>query len=274
MRVARIIALGLICLVIGAAGGLVYFQRSLIYWPQPPSAASPPAGIDIVHITTADGEDLVGWHHRAQAGQPTFLFFDGNGGKPQIQSGRWRRLMDHGAGFLAVYYRGYAGSTGHPTEAGLHIDARAGYDWLIAHGLTPHDIVLHGFSLGTGVAIKLATERPARAMVLEAPYTSVVDLIQTRLPIVPAFLVSDPFPSREWIASVHIPVLFVHGDRDSVIPYTQARQLFARANEPREFVTLSGSDHCTLVRDGLYDEIWAFLRNVPSFAIQGAALSP
>jgi fermentation-respiration switch protein FrsA (DUF1100 family) len=238
-------------------------QSSIIYQPHIERVAPNFPETEAVRITTADGERLVAWYHAPEPNQPVFLFFDGNGGRPQIWGGRWRRIDATGAGFLAVYYRGYSGSTGAPSEEGLHLDARAGYDWLIARGYTPDDIVIHGFSLGTGVAVKLASERPARALILEAPFTGVDDVAAGFLTPPVASLIQDSFRSREWIDDVRMPVLIVHGDADTVIPFEHGQRLYTLANSPKHFVRMPGSDHATLVRDGIYGHIVAFLAQHP-----------
>jgi uncharacterized protein len=243
---------------------LTAFQGSLIYHPHAEEVAPNFPETEAVRIDTEDGERLVAWYRAPQEGSPIFLFFDGNGGRPQIWEGRWRRIVESGAGFLAVYYRGYSGSTGHPSETGLHLDARAGYDWLIANGYEPRDIVIHGFSLGSGPAVKLASERPARALILEAPFTGVDDVAAGFVTPIAAALVRDSYRSRDWIGDVHMPVLIVHGDRDTVIPFAQGERLYALANDPKQFVRMPGSDHATLVRDGIYQHIAAFLARYPA----------
>lgn len=244
--------------------GLRAYGNSLIYHPQTEVVAPNFPRTEAVHITTEDGETLIAWYRAPEEGQPIFLFFDGNGGRPQIWSGRWRRIAASGAGFLAVYYRGYSGSTGHPSERGLHIDGRAGYDWLTAHGYEPRDIVIHGFSLGSGVATRLAAERPARALILEAPFTGVDDVAAAKFSPLARFVITDSFRSRDYIGDVHMPVLIVHGDRDTVVPFEQGERLFELANEPKQFVRMPGSDHATLVRDGIYPHIAAFLAQHPA----------
>ncbi len=159
-----------------------------------------------------------------------------------------------------VAYRGYSGSTGRPSEPGLHADARAAYAWLIAEGVAAGDIVIHGFSLGAGPATRLAAERDARALVLEAPFTSLDDLAGDLAPLVPwRWVLRSRFANRDWIGAVDEPVLVAHGDADTVIPFSHGERLFALADEPKRFVRMRGSDHATLTRDGLYDQIWAFL---------------
>ncbi|WP_269514627.1 alpha/beta hydrolase [Brevundimonas subvibrioides] len=162
-------------------------------------------------------------------------------------------------GFLAIGYRGHDGSTGRPSEAGLHTDARAAYDWLVRR--TPADhIIIHGFSLGTGVATRLAIERPARALILEAPYTSTADIAAKAWPWLPVrWLMLDQYRSRDIIDQVGMPVLIVHGDHDSVIPFAQGQTLFDLARSPKRMVRMVGSNHSTLTRDGLYDHVWRFL---------------
>lgn len=265
MKVLRLLlaVLAVLCVAIGLGiVGAAANTRMFIYHPSRIQHAVNYHGVSLEHIRTADGETLIAWYLPPPVidGKrgPIFLFFDGNAGRPEVWEGRWRRIEHGGAGFLAVYYRGYSGSTGTPSERGLNLDARAGYDWLIAHDYAPRDIVIHGFSLGTGPAVQLASEKSARALILEAPYTGLDDV--GRVWVGPfGALVADKFASRDVIARVHMPVLIVHGDHDRVIPFKQGERLFALANEPKQFVRMPGSDHATLVHDGIYDHIWPFI---------------
>lgn len=267
MRRFLLVGLGVAAALYGLLVAVVYFdQRSMQYFPVAEERAPAVEGvaIQVVRLTTSDGERLVAWYHRADAGKPTILFLDGNANHLSIQTGRWRRIAEEGVGFLAVAYRGYSGSTGHPTEKGLIIDAETGYAWLAAR-VPAKDIVIHGFSLGSGPAVRLAVGHPARALVLEAPYAAAVDVGARRMPLLPVrWLMKDRWESKRWIRHVHMPLLIVHGDRDTVIPYGQGRELFALANAPKVFVRMPGSDHNTLVRDGLYLHVWRFLGLEPS----------
>jgi hypothetical protein len=255
------ITLGIVVAVaLLGVGGLTIFQRQLLYHPSREVVAPSLPGVEAVRIATGDGETLVAWWLPPPPGGLVFLFFDGNGGAPELWGNRWRRIAEAHAGFLAVYYRGYSGSTGHPTEKGLHGDARAGYEWLIAQGVKPRQIVIHGLSLGSGVAVRLATQRPARALILEAPFTSAADIAARNFPFLPVhWLMWDQFRSRDFIRNVRMPILIVHGDGDSVIPFRFGEELFALAPEPKTFVRMRGSNHTTLVKDGVYHHIWAFL---------------
>jgi hypothetical protein len=258
-------ALVLAALFALATALLALNTRALIYHPSTQEVAPNFPGVEAVRIETADGERIVAWWRPPPTqGAPVFLFFDGNGGRPEIWEGRWRRIAEGGAGFLAVYYRGYSGSSGTPSEQGLRLDARAGYDWLLAHGQTPEKIIIHGFSLGSGVAVRLASERPARALILEAPFTGIDDVAAEQYSPWARWVIQDSFRSCDVIGAVRMPILIVHGDGDSVVPYAQGERLFALAPEPKTFVRMVGSDHATLVRDGLYDHIWPFLAAHPA----------
>lgn len=256
------VLIGVAVLYACVLGALFFFGRALIYHPDPAVIAlgvHDPAGIEDIRIETPDGETLRAWWMAPQPGQPVFLYFDGNGGRLHLQGYRFAKAAARGAGMLAVAYRGYSGSTGRPTEAALHADARVAYDWL-REKVEAERIVIHGFSLGTGVASRLATEVPARALILEAPYTAIVDIAAANARLVPVRLIMrDQFRTRDWIGDVRSPVLVVHGDADEVIPFAHGERIFALAREPKQFVRIPGGRHSTLVADGLYDHVWTFL---------------
>jgi uncharacterized protein len=258
----------LIALLIAAAFAVLALsagriQHSLTYFPTRTIVAPTQAGVSAVRIRTEDGETLVGWWLPPPPGGPVILFFDGNGGRPEAWAGRWAQIADGGAGFLALYYRGYSGSTGVPSEPGLYIDARAGYDWLTEQGFTPRDIVIHGFSLGSAVAVRLASERPARALVLEAPLTGIDDVAVRHYSPMAAWFMPERFASRDYIGRVHMPVLIVHGDADEVVAFELGERLFAMANQPKQFVRIAGAHHTDLADGGLYDHLWPFLAQHP-----------
>ena len=217
------------------------------------------AGTKRFAIETTDREQLASWYVPPNPGKPVFLFFHGKGGGLERKKWRWARIRKAGYGILAFSYRGYPGSTGSPSEIGLVRDAQAAYKWLCQR----HDankIVLHGLSLGTGVAVALASKVKVRAVILEAPYTAVVDVAAERYPWLPVhWLMWDQFLSRERIETVKAPLLIVHGTKDTVIPFDHAKRLFARARGLKKFIAMPGSDHSTLVRDGIYPHIWRFL---------------
>ncbi len=152
--------------------------RSCFRFPPPtrtsPQAAGFPEAEEHV-LTTADGEKVIVWHVPAKPGRPVILYFHGNGDFLAGFFGRFRELIADGTGVVALSYRGYAGSSGQPSERGLLQDAAAAYAFTTAR-YSADRIVVWGFSLGTGVAVALAAEQPVGKIILEAPYTSIADV--------------------------------------------------------------------------------------------------
>lgn len=241
-------------------------QRSFQYFPA--HKATPPqtlglTGVTEERVTTPDGETIVLWYSPAQAGKPTVLFFHGNGGEIADRSERFAFLQSQGLGVMFVSYRGYGASTGEISEQGLITDALTAYGVLRDKGVAPGDIMLLGESLGTGVAVQLAAQRPVAAVALEAPYTATVDIaadIYWWLPV--RLLMKDQFRSRDVIGQVKVPLLIQHGDEDRVVPVEQGRALFAMANEPKRMVEVPGEGHDAVFDRGVWErEVAFFLAN-------------
>jgi fermentation-respiration switch protein FrsA (DUF1100 family) len=266
LRIVLFSVIGLVVVPYTAVLGYLYVNQRPLLYPADHTQETPDALIakglllQDVRIKTPDGETLDAWYHVPLPGKPTILFLHGNGGTPTEEKWRYLRMQAKGVGFLALSYRGYNSSTGTPTEQGLLIDGLAAYDWLRVHGTAANDIVIHGHSLGSGVAVYLATKRPARALILESPFTAASDVAAYHYPLIPvALLMTDRFLSRERIKDVHIPILIAHGDRDQLIPFEEGVELYNLANAPKTFVHMHGSDHSTLTRDGAYECYWKFL---------------
>ncbi len=275
MRKLAVLAALALGLYLAAVGALYAFQRSLMY-PADPSpvdaAAAGVPGLGAVTLETADGERLAAWSVPASEGRPSILYFHGNGGNLERPGrlARFRALTAAGYGLLAVSYRGYGGSTGTPSEDGLARDAEAAYAALAAR-VPPENIVLYGESLGTGVAIRLATERPVAALVLEAPYLSTRAVAELRYPFAPVgALMKDQFRSDLRIVRVSAPVLVLHGERDAVVPFAQGQALFRLANEPKRFVRFPAGSHENLPSLGSIEEIDAFLEEVAAGTFTGS----
>jgi uncharacterized protein len=226
---------------------LMYFaQRSLMYFPETLRTAPTKAGLpqaEEVELDTADGERVIVWHIAPRGDQPVILYFHGNGGALRYRVDRFRELTAQGEGLVALSYRGYAGSTGRPSEAGLIADARAAYDFAVKR-YGADRIVLWGESLGTGVAVALAAEKKVARLVLEMPYLSAVAIAASAYPFVPVrFLMKDQFRSDLRIRDVTAPVLIVHGDHDTVIPIESGEQLYALIAGPKRFLRIRGAGH-------------------------------
>jgi uncharacterized protein len=227
-------------------------QRRFMYFPEPGRVSPAAAGlahVSEVIIPTPDGEKLIAWYGKARAGQPTLLYLHGNGGSLAFRSGTMRKYLDDGRGMLMLAYRGYSGSTGSPSETANVADAKLAYETLIKYGVKPEDIILYGESLGSGVAIQVAKEKKVEGLILDAPYTSILELASAQFPWLPVgVLLKDRYESIKYIHDVHVPIFIMHGDADEVVPVEMGRRLFAAANEPKEMKVIPGGGH--VIHDG------------------------
>lgn len=203
-------------------------------------------GAAVLRIPTADGETLYGWHRTAVRSGPrrVVLYFHGNASSLLAQLELQNLLLSEGWDFLGIHYRGYPGSTGSPSEAGLREDALAAWRWAV-HELdaSPARIALHGRSLGGAVAVQLAAETSPGALVLESTFTSIVDLTKERfgwLPVGP--FLEHRFMSRDLADEISCPVMVAHGGADSLIDVRHGKEL-ARLFRADEYIEAEGVDH-------------------------------
>jgi fermentation-respiration switch protein FrsA (DUF1100 family) len=250
---------------LGALALLFAMQRSLVF-PIPvtertaPVAAGFPEAEEHV-LATADGESVIVWHVPPKPGHAVVLYFPGNGDYLAGLVSRFRSITADGAGLVALSYRGYGGSSGHPSEHGLLRDAEAVYAFAAARYETDR-IVAWGFSLGSGVAVALAANHPLGKLILEAPYTSIADVAASlpRFRWAPVrLLLRDSFHSDQRIAAVTVPLLIMHGGRDTVVPIGFGERLFALAHEPKQFVRFAEGDHNDLDSFGAIEAARRFM---------------
>lgn len=227
---------------------MLYFKQREMLFPIPPVGRTAPAAAGFpqaeeVVLTSADGMKVIIWHVPPKPGRPVVLFFPGNGDFLAGRVSRFKAITSDGTGLVALSYRGYAGSAGSPSEVGLLQDADVAYTFTAQRYPADH-IVAWGFSLGTGVAVAIAAEHPVGKLILEAPYTSTVDVAASLFWFLPVrLLMRDPFHSDRRIADVNVPLLIMHGDADPAIDIRFGERLFALAHEPKQFVRFPGGGH-------------------------------
>ncbi len=249
----------------GAVLALLYVKQRQLIFPIPQTTRTSPEAAGFAQaeehvLTTPDGERIIAWHVPAKPSRPVIIYFHGNGDFIAAQIGRFRQLTGDGNGLIAVSYRGYAGSSGAPSEAGLLQDAAAAYAFA-RERYAADRIVLWGFSLGTGVATALAAENAIQKLVLEAPYSSMADAAALHFSYVPVrWLLRDQFRSDLRIARVAAPLLIMHGERDRTIPVRLGQRLFDLAREPKQFVRLPEGGHDDLATYGAIETGLKFIR--------------
>jgi uncharacterized protein len=262
-----LIAVGVIYLAI--LGFLWATQRSHVYRP----GIGP---LDLINSTvasymrevviqTSDGLVLTAWYAPAKPGQRTLVYIHGNAGTLGDRHHRVQPYLERGFGMLLVGYRGYGGNPGQPTETGLYEDGRAHLDWLAQQGVREDQLVLYGESLGAAIATQLATERKAAALVLEAPFASILLSARARYPLF-AFdwLIKDKFANIDKIDKIDMPLFVIHGARDLVTPQRFGRMVFERAREPKSALWPHDAGHNDLAMFGMIEAVMRFLDGLPA----------
>jgi fermentation-respiration switch protein FrsA (DUF1100 family) len=221
-------------------------QRDFQYTPGGSRVAPETVGLDgfaAVEIPTEDGERILAWWAVPSPGGGVVSFLHGTPSTLPDTVWRLPDLRKSGLGVMAIDYRGYGGSTGTPSELGLRADARAAFDFI--HAAAPESrIAVFGESLGTGIAVALARERRVAGVLLNAPYASVLRLLELRGPPLPyRLLLTDKFDSEALIGAIGVPVMILHGTADESVPVTEARRLYAAAREPKTIIEVEGAGH-------------------------------
>ena len=262
MPVLKWLAIAALCLYVGVAVVLYVTQRSLMYFPDTahisPAEAGLPEAVE-VPLVAADGVHISAWHVPPRTGFPVIVFFHGNGGSLRYSVPRFRKLVGAGIGLVALEYRGYGGNAGSPSEHGLIDDGEAAYAFAAAHYPVKR-IVLWGQSLGSGVAVAVAAQKPVSRLILEAPFTSAAAVASLRYWYMPvSLLMKDQFHSDRRIAKVTAPVLILHGVKDTVVPYAMGERMFELANQPKHIVRFLDGGHEDLDANGALDAVARFL---------------
>jgi len=246
--VARLLTI--VAVVVGTFLVVVWLvQRRMIYFPSGEVPAPAQAGLtraEAVRFATDDGLMLNGWFVPAgQPGADTVIVFNGNAGNRAYRSDLAVRFAAGGMAVLLFDYRGYGDNPGSPSEEGLALDARAARRYVLSRAdVDARRLVYFGESLGSAVAVRLAVEHPARAVVLRSPFTSFVDMGRLHYPILPVgWLLRDRYPTIDRIARIGCPLLVIAGANDTIVPTSQSRRLFEAALEPKRLVIVEGADH-------------------------------
>jgi fermentation-respiration switch protein FrsA (DUF1100 family) len=248
--------------------GLYMAQRNLMYFPDTSRPSPEDFGVTdyiAADVKTADSLSLSGWYFPpSKPGHPVIVMFHGNAGHIGYRAFKAPLYQAEGYGVLLAEYRGYGGNTGKMSEQGAYNDARAYIEWLhTAHNIAYEDMILHGESLGTGVAIQMATEYPVRAVILEAAYSTLSEIAGATYFFVPvALLMRDQYRSIDKIQNVTAPILFIHGTKDAIVPLSSGRALYDKATAQKAFVEIPEAGHNDLYNYGVPLHVIEFLSNI------------
>jgi len=213
-----------------------FFQRNLLYHPSVNNYLKDDLGVEPteikkVNITTEDKIDLVGWFYNKDIKKfKTIIFLHGNAGSLQNRTYKLNHFKDLDVNFLIIAWRGFSGNMGKPSEMGLYEDARSAVRWLNKKGIKDENIILYGESLGTAIAVEIAQNKKYAGVILESPFTSMVNMGKKYYPFFPvSFLLKDKYESYKKIIKVSVPILIMHGKVDKIVPYTMGKKMYELA---------------------------------------------
>ena len=246
-----------------------FFQRNILYHPSANNhlkdqTTNEPTEIEKVKITTVDNIDLVAWFYNKNLEKfKTILFFHGNAGSLENRTYKLNHFKDLNVNFLIIAWRGFSGNKGQPNEMGLYEDAKSAIKWLKAQNIKEKNIILYGESLGTGVAVEIAQNKNYAGVILESPFTSMVNMGKKYYPFFPvSLLLKDKFESYKKINNVFIPVLIMHGKVDKIVPYDMGKKMFELANDPKFFYSQEYGDHMVEYDEKLLLALRQFIKSL------------
>jgi fermentation-respiration switch protein FrsA (DUF1100 family) len=226
---------------------LYFYQRSLLYHPNENNYSGDKISVDIekVKIQTSDNIELLGWYHEKNLKDyKTLVYFHGNAGSLENRIHKLNHFQDMNINFLIVAWRGFNGNKGKPSEKGLYVDGKSTIDWLIKKGVDEKNLILYGESLGTGVATHLAQNKNYAGVILETPFTSMVDAAKNFYPYVPInLLLKDKFENFKKVKNINAPILVMHGEVDKIVPFSMGKKIYEIANNPKYSYFTKYDDH-------------------------------
>ena len=242
-----------------------FFQRKLLYHPFSPQITGKGLihNFETINFKTSDNFELKGWFHLKNSNKKTILFLHGNAGNLDNRIDKLNFLGNMDINFLIISWRGYSGNPGNPSETGLYKDALGGIEWLNKKGISNDRIILYGESLGTAKTTEVAQNENFAGIILEAPFTSMVDMGQKIYPIFPVkFLLKDKYESKNKIKNIKSPILVLHGRKDKIVPFYMGEKIFEMANSPKFKYFTDLDDHMMNFDEKLIGEIDLFINNL------------
>ncbi len=232
-----------------------FIEKGLIFHPDKGNDSITPDayGIEYDDVTfrTEDGLNLHGWFVPGKKSSPdedlhTLLWFHGNAGNINHRLGNIKMLHERvPVNVFIIDYRQYGRSEGKISEKGTYIDAGAALAHLHSRKeINQEKIIFFGRSLGSAVAVELALKEKCRALILETPFTSILEMGKKLYPFLPvSLLLKTKYDSLSKIRNIKVPILIMHGDKDDLVPFEHGKRLYDIANEPKEFYTIPGAGH-------------------------------
>ena len=245
---------------------IYFYQRNLLYNPSENNYLNDKINFNYkeIFIETDKNIKLKSWFINKDLKKfKTVVFFHGNAGNLLNRVHKINELNKLDINILLTSWRGFSGNKGKPSEKNLYYDAQQIINWLKVQGLDNKDIVLYGESLGTGVATELASKNNFGGIILESPFTSMVDTAKIYYPYLPVnFLLKDRYDSKSKINDIKTPILIMHGKMDNIVPQQMGLELFEKANNPKYSYFPEDDDHMMNYNKQLLNEIKLFINKI------------
>ena len=241
------------------------FQRTFMYHPNVKNTN--PTNIQFeykeVYIDSEKDIKLKSWYSYSSPNKKTVLFFHGNAGELSARIYKLNKFHDLDLNFLIISWRGFSGNKGKPTEQGLYKDAQSAVNWLEERGINKKDIILYGESLGTGIAVELATKHQYSGIILESPYTSMIDMGKRFYPFLPIrILQKDKYNSLKKLNIIKSPILVLHGKSDTLVPFSMGKKIYDAANEPKYYYFPDFDNHMMTYDQNMMKNLSNFVNEI------------
>jgi len=245
---------------------LFIFQRNLMYHPNENNYFGDKLEVEIekVNITTSDNINLLGWFHNKDLKKfKTIVYFHGNAGKLDNRIYKLNYFKNIDVNFLIIAWRGFSGNKGKPSEDGLYEDGKSTIEWLKNLGVTEKDIIIYGESLGTGIATEIAQNNKFAGLILETPFTSMIEAAKNFYPYIPVgLLLKDKYRNDKKIKNINIPLLVMHGEADQIVPYWMGKTIYEIANQPKYSYFTKYDDHMMEFDENLVLTLEKFIKSL------------
>ena len=237
MNYLTIILLFLLLIYLAILAITFFFQRNLLYHPMENNYLGDKISVYVEKVTikTQDEINLLSWYHNKKSNDyKTILFLHGNAGSLENRIHKINHFKNMNVNFLLLAWRGFNGNKGKPNEIGFYEDARSAVRWLKSKGVEEKNIIIYGESLGTGVAIEVGQDKKFAGIILESPFTSMIEAGKEKYPFLPVrFLLKDKYESINKIKNIKSPILVMHGKVDKIVPFYMGKKIYESANEPK-----------------------------------------
>lgn len=237
-------------------------QRSLLYLPNIDNYDDETLNVPVKEIFIENDEGIklrsIYYEHPLET-QNTLVMFHGNAGPIENRFYKINKLSKYKQNILLISWRSYSGNKGNADELGLYNDALSAIKWLENKNIYKNNIIIYGESLGTAVSIEIAQNENYKGIILEAPFTSMIDAAKFHYPYLPvSIMLKDKYLSSEKIINVNSPIYIMHAKGDDIVPFWMGEEMYKLANEPKQKYFISENNHLVTYDDNLINDMDKF----------------